>query len=83
MNEILFCLKKDEAYYFILNEFSYEFVPAKNGKPIKRLIHVDDQMPMDDMTALIDRCLMFASIEHGVFIPNPDKLWREKQESEA
>ena len=82
--KILCCLKKDEAYYYILNEFSYEMKPSKNGKPIKHLIHVDDEMPMDKMTQLIETCLMDASINHGEFIedPDPSKSRRYKNQKE-
>lgn len=77
--EILHCLKKEEAYYHLLNEFSYEMVASKSGKPMKRLIHVNDSMPVDKMIRLIEDCQMDASINHSVFIPDPDKNWRKRK----
>ena len=70
-NEILHCLKKEEAYYFPLNEYSYELVPSPKGKPIKRHIHANEEMRVDKMTELIDKSIMGAA-EHGVYIPDPD-----------
>lgn len=78
-HEILFCLTKKEAYHHLLSEFSYEMIASKKGAPMKKWIHVDDAMPMDKMNALIGACLMDASINHGVFIHDPDKNLRKQK----
>lgn len=80
--EILHCLKKEEAYYFILENCSYVLTQSAKGKPMKKLRHVDDSMPSDEMSRLITTVLMWAAIEHGCFIEDPDprksKRWRAK-----
>ena len=80
--KILFCLKKEEAYYHILNTLSYEMKAGPKGKPLKILVHVDDSMTTEQMSELIVKCQMDAAIEHGVFIDDPDprkaKRWRAK-----
>lgn len=82
MEEIDFTLHKEESYYNILNLYSYVMVTKPNGKPGKKLIHVDDDMTTEQMSKLITDCQMGAAIDHGVFIPDPDprksKKWRAR-----
>lgn len=82
MADIDFTLDKYESYYNIMNLFSYEMVTAPNGRPKKRLIHVDDDMTTEQMTKLISDCQMYAAQEFGVFIPDADpsksKRWQAR-----
>lgn len=82
MKEIDFTIHKYESYYNIMNLLSFEMVTAPNGKPRKKLIHVDDNMTSEQMTRLIENCQIYAAQEHGVFIPDPDatksKRWRAR-----
>lgn len=71
MEQIDFTIHKNESYYNIMNLFSYELVTSPKGKPLKKLIHVDDQMTTEQMTKLISDCQIYAA-EQDVFIPDPD-----------
>ena len=81
MEEIDFTLHKNESYYNIMNLFSYELVTSPKGRPLKKLIHVDDDMTTEQMSKLIFDCQIHAA-EQGVFIPDPDpsksKRWQAR-----
>ncbi len=72
MAEIDFTLDKYESYHNIMHLFSYEMVTSPKGKPLKKLIHVDDDMTTEQMNKLISDCQIHASVEHNVFIPDAD-----------